>query len=334
MKVLVLGHPEVTQLLPMDACIDVMASAFAALAEGSAIQPLRLAVRLPVQRAALGLMPAYLGDRGAIGAKVVTVFPENRQTRFESHQGAVHLFEAEHGRLLALLDASSITAIRTAAASGVATRLLARPEAGELAILGSGTQAAMHLAAMRAVRPIRRVRVWSRNPANAARFAARQAELHGLPVEGCTTAREAVAGAEIICTTTAAQEPILCGEWVAPGAHVNAVGASVPPFRELDADLVVRSRLYTDRRESLLNEADDFRIPQREGLIGEEHLRGEIGEVIIGRVAGRTGADEVTLFKSLGLALEDVAAAHYIYQQALAQGLGTWVEFNGEREEG
>jgi alanine dehydrogenase len=323
METLVIGHREVRALLPMSECIEVMAAALATLARGDAVLPLRSVLSQPDRTGFLGLMPAYLGEPRAVGVKVVTVFPGNRATPYESHQGAILVFETGNGRLLAVVG--TVTEIRTAAVSAVATRLLARPEARTLAILGSGTQAGVHLEAMRAVRDIREVRVWSRTPGHARAFA----ERHG--VRWAATAREAVEGADIVCTVTGAQAPVLEGAWLAPGAHVNAVGASVPPFRELDTAAVVRSRLFVDRRESALNEAEDIRAPLREGAFGEEHVAGELGDLLLGRVAGRTAADEVTLFKSLGLAVEDLAAAHHVYARAVARGAGARVELCGER---
>jgi ornithine cyclodeaminase len=279
------------------------------------------------------MMPGYLGDIKAMGVKVVSVFPGNQGTEYDSHQGAVLLFETKHGRLLAMMDASQITAIRTAATSGVATRLLARENANDLAILGSGVQARSHLAAMLAVRDIRRVRVWSRNPAHARQFATNQSQKHSLAIEVSPSVPDAVAGASIICTTTAAPEPILQGDWLEAGVHINAVGSSVAFTRELDTAAVVKSRLYSDRRESTVNEAGDFLFPQKEGAIDESHIVGEIGEILIGTVAGRQSDNEITLFKSLGLAVEDVASAYHIYQQATVTGKGTWVELGGERHE-
>ncbi|MCZ7567899.1 MAG: ornithine cyclodeaminase family protein [Ardenticatenaceae bacterium] len=325
MKVLIINHAEVHQLLPMDECMDVMAEAFKTLSRGAALNPLRHVLWLPDKAGVLGMMPAYLGDIKAIGAKVISVFAGNQGTGYDSHQGMVLLFETEHGRPMAIIDASAITAIRTAAASGVATRLLARRDAGDLAILGSGVQARMHLAAMLLVRPARRVRVWSRTGEHAHTFARRESERHGLAIEPMATAREAVAGADIICTTTAAAEPVLRGEWLAPGTHINAVGSSVPFMRELDTLAVVRSRLFADRRESTLNEAGEFLIPRQEGAISDDHIQGELGEILLGHVHGRRSPEEITLFKSLGLAIEDVASAHHVYQKAVRQGLGTWV---------
>ena len=229
------------------------------------------------------------------------------------------------------MDASSITAIRTAAVSGVATRALARENAGDLAILGSGVEAITHLAAMRAVRPLRRVRVWSRNPENARRFAVGLGPRQGITIEAMPTARAAVEGADLVCTTTAAREPVLEGAWLSPGAHVNAVGACFPATRELDTAAVARARLIVDRRESTLAEAGDFLIPRAEGAFGDEHIAGELGDVLLGRLPGRRTADEVTLFKSLGIAIEDLAAAHYLYEQALATGAGVSVPLGGRK---
>jgi ornithine cyclodeaminase len=324
MTALFLNREDVEALLPVGECIEVMAGALGALARGEAFQPLRAAHWLPDRRGLLVTMPGGLfgEDGGVLGVKVLTVFPGNAAHGEESHQGAVLLFEAEHGRPLAFLDASSITAIRTAAVSALATRLLAREDAGDLAILGSGVQARTHLAALREVRPLRRVRVWSRDPENARRFAAEESARYGLPVEPVATAREAIDGADLLCTVTAAVEPVVHGEWIAPGCHINAVGACTPNARELDTAAVVRSRLFVDRRESALHEPGEILTPLREGAIGEDHILGEIGELVIGRVAGRLAPEDVTLFESLGLTVEDLASARYLYRKALEQGRG------------
>lgn len=331
MKVLIAGARDIAALLPMPTCIEVMQEALRTLALGQAVLPLRQVVWQPDRRGVLALMPAYLSTPRAIGAKVITVFPGNQGTAYESHQGCVLLFECEHGKLLAMIDAGAITAMRTAAVSAVATRALARGAAQDLAILGSGAQAAMHLEAMLALRSLDTVRVWSRSFEHAQQFAARAAARHGIDVHAVATVEDAVRGASLICTTTAATAPVLCGEWVAPGVHINAIGSSTPGFRELDSEAVARSSLFVDRRESALSEADDVRIPLREGAIGEDHILGELGEVLLGRVRGRTGAEQITLFKSLGLAVEDLAAARHVYAQAVERGMGTWVEFGGER---
>jgi ornithine cyclodeaminase len=265
MDVLILSQADVEALLPMHEGMAVMEGALAALARGEALMPLRSVMWLPQRVGALATMPAYAADRGVMGLKTISVFPGNHGTGVDAHQGAVVLFETATGRPLAIVDATSVTAIRTAAVSAVATRLLARDDAGDLAILGSGTQARVHLDAMRLARRIRRVRVWSRSPDRAASFAAREGARHGLTVEASPTARDATAGADLICTTTSSAEPVLRGDWIAPGAHINAVGSSVPFARELDTAAVARARLFVDRRESAVNEAGDFLFPKNEG---------------------------------------------------------------------
>jgi ornithine cyclodeaminase len=331
MKTLIIPQSAVPGLLPMDACIEAMAEALTAVAAGDAALPLRSMVWLPDKSGLLGLMPAYLGAPRSLGLKVITYLPANHGSDRDSHQGAVLLFDTATGSLRAIIDASSITAIRTAAVSGLATRLLAREDAGDLAILGSGVQASAHLTAMRAVRTLRRIRVVSASIEKARAFAAAHARAAGVPIEPMAEAREAVAGADLICTTTSSREPILAGAWIAAGAHINAVGACFPTARELDTAAVVRSRLYVDRRESALAEAGDFLIPRSEGAVGDGHIIGEIGDILVGRVPARRAQDEVTLFKSLGIAVEDLAAAHVIEARARAQGAGIPVDFGGHR---
>ena len=329
MKVLFLNEPDVYALLDMPACITLMHEALATLARGDAVQPLRHMVRLPDGSGLLGLMPGYLGEPRAFGLKVVTVMPGNHGTAYDSHQGVVMLFGIEHGEPLAIADATAITAVRTAAVSGAATRALARADAGDLALLGSGTQARTHLAAMAAVRRLRRVRVWSRTRANAERFAAEQNLHSGVNIEVCADAESAVRGADLVCTTTSAREPVLRGRWLAEGAHVNAVGACFATSRELDSEAVARARFYTDRRESCLAESGDFLIARAEGAIGDAHVLGELGELFLGTVRGRAADTEVTLFKSLGLAVEDLASAHFLLRRARDTGTGQWLEWGG-----
>lgn len=340
MRTLLVSHREVSGLLPMQEAIDVMADAFRALARGDALLPLRQVVRLPGSANLLALMPAQVGannparHRPALGAKVITVFPGNDATPYDSHMGVVLLFDTELGRLLAIMDASSITAIRTAAVSGVATKLLARPDAGDLALLGAGVQAMTHLEAMKCTRTLRRVRVWSRSPERAQQFAERALRRLGTRVEVAARARDAVEGADLICTVTASREPVLQGAWIADGAHINAVGAALPTARELDSEAVRRSRLFVDRRESTLSEAGDFLIPRGEGVIDDAHIRGEIGELLMGAISGRDSPSDITVFKSLGLAIQDVAAARHIYEKGVAYGTGIWVSLGGLRDEG
>jgi len=327
----VLDRNDVTRLLPMDECIEVMASALATVARGDAILPLRPMIRLPDSPNIFALMPAYLGEPKSVGVKVLTVFPVNHGTAIDAHQGAVLLFEAEHGRLVAILDATTVTAIRTAAVSAVATRLLAREDAEDLAILGAGTQGVMHLHAMTVVRPIRRLRVWSRTTEHARALAQLARERFDLHAEVASTPTHAAERSSIVCTTTASPTPILEGASLTPGAHVNAVGACIPTTRELDTELVRRARLYVDRRESALAEPGDILVPLREGAISTDHIIAEIGELLLEKGArlGRRSEDEITLFKSLGLAVEDLAAAHHVYQKAAAGGVGNWIVLGG-----
>jgi alanine dehydrogenase len=333
MKVLVVNHREVRQWLSMSECVDAMVGVFKMLNRGNAENPLRNLMWLPDKSGLIGMMPAYLADARVMGLKAISVFPENHATEYDSHQGTVMLFETQNGRLLAMVDAGKITAIRTAAVSGVATRLLAATDAENLAILGSGVQAATHLEAMRVVRNIKHVRVWSRNFDHARSFAEREAAGHSLSIEAFESAERAVEGADIICTVTSSTDPVLQGGWITPGTHINAVGSSVPFARELDTAAVVKSKLFVDRRESTLNEAGDFLFPKKEGAVNDTHVLGEIGDILLDKIKGRASKEDITLFKSLGLAVEDVAAAHHIYQKLSRQGDGRWIEFNATKTE-
>jgi ornithine cyclodeaminase/alanine dehydrogenase-like protein (mu-crystallin family) len=318
-KVLILSERDVEELLTMEACIGVMEEALSAAARGEVHNPLRQVIRPPGASGFLGLMPAYRGgERPLYGLKEVCVFPGNPARGLDTHLGAVLLHDGETGELLAAVNAAAVTAIRTAAVSAVATKLLARPESTVLAILGAGAQARSHLKAMRLVRPIRKVKVFSRSRAKALALG---------DVEVVDSAQEAVRDADLIVTATAAREPILRREWIRDGAHINAVGSSIATARELDSATVAAASLWVDRRESTVNEAGDYLFALREGAIGEGHIRGELGELLIGAAVGRTSPNEITLFKSLGIAIEDLASAAFLYDQGRAQGRGQWVEF-------
>lgn len=327
-QVLILNHAEVTEMLPMAECMRLMHEAFTALGSGQAFQPLRTAVRPPGVAGVLGMMPAYLASpRPALGMKTLAVFHGNRALGLDSHQGAVLLYSAENGELQAILSASAITAIRTAAASGLATELLARTDASSLALIGTGVEARTHLEAMARARKIETCRVASREVVNAQNFAVEFSGRYGFPVTAVSTVEAALEGADLIATTTNAKQPIVKRDWIAPGAHLNVVGSSIPTTREVDGETMAASSLFVDRRESTLNEAGDFLLAQAEGQVGPEHIRAELGEVLMGAHPGRTSADEITLFKSLGLGIEDVACAAYLYDKAKESSLGTWVEF-------
>jgi alanine dehydrogenase len=312
-------------------CIGVMEEALAGLARGEAMLPLRSIIKLPDPLGFFAMMPAFTASPASIGVKVLTVFPGNHGSAFDSHQGAVLLFEAEHGSLQAILDATAITGIRTAAVSAVATKLLARKNARSLAILGSGVQARMHIEAIPLVRDIDVVRIWSRNPANAQALARETKEKFGLATEVFDSAEKAVRDSDIVCTVTLSHQPVLQGAWLKAGAHVNAVGTATPNAREVDTETVKRARLYVDRRESGLKEPGDILIPINEGAITADHLVGEIGEILIGKTPARGNESEVTLFKSLGLAIEDLAAARFVAERAAATGAGVKVELGGMR---
>jgi ornithine cyclodeaminase len=328
MKILVLSHNEVSELLPVKECIAVMREALIALAAGEAHQPLRKIIRPPEAQGIMGLMPAFMsGDRAAFGLKAICVFPGNPAKGLDSHQGAVLLFSAETGELLAMMNASAITAIRTASVSGVATDLLARGDACNLALLGTGVQARSHLVAMSAVRSLKRCRIVSRHIEHAQKFAEEMSGDFSFVLEPVETVAEALEGADLIVTATTAVEPIVKREWVSVGVHLNLVGSSTPNAREVDSETMAAASLFVDRRESTLNEAGDYLLAARDGAIGPNHIRAEIGEVLKGDKPGRTSPEEITLFKSLGLAIEDLFAAEYLYRKAEEQKVGSWIEF-------
>ncbi len=329
MKLLILNHTEVGKLLNMDECISVMEDAFVALARGQIDQPLRSVFRPASLSGVMALMPSYRGGDGALfGLKAICVFPGNAAIGKDAHQGGVLLFDGVTGELLALANASAITAIRTAAVSALATRVLAKSNAADLAIVGAGVQARTHLAAIACVRPLQRVRVAARRYESAQRFATEMRDRFPFPIVAVPNAEAAVRDAEIIVTATTAREPVLQRDWLSPGAHLNAVGTYSPKAREIDSATMASATLFTDRRESILHEAGDYLIPAQEGLINEESIAAELGEVLVGSHPGRTTDDEITLFKSLGLAVEDLASAAFLYQKARTDIAGTWVDFD------
>lgn len=321
---LLLRERDVGQLIPMQVLIGVMERALRAFSQGDVLQPVRLALAVAPHGGYLGLMPAHVkgpAGREALGAKAVTFYTRNVERDLPTHMAVILLWDSATGELLALMDGRLITEMRTAAASAAATKVLAREDAAVLALLGAGVQARSHLQALPLVRPLREVRVWSRTPQRREAFAREMAE-HGLPIAVCATPAEAVRGADLIVTATSAQTPVLEGRWIRPGAHVNAVGASRPDWRELDSAAVVMARLFVDSRAGALSESGDVLLPLQEGTITGSHILGEIGEVLAGRVPGRTSPQDVTLFKSLGMAVEDVATAAYVYAAARERGVG------------
>jgi ornithine cyclodeaminase len=303
---------EVRARLSYEVCIPVIREAMARLSRGVTGQLLRSILPLGAEHM-FGVMPGALGEDQPFGAKLVSVFPENAARGGHSHQGVVALFDATTGAPVCIVEAGEITAIRTAAASAVATEALARPGARRLAILGSGEQARNHALAIAQVRPLEAVTLWARDPARAAQAAQRIASELDAPVTVGETAEAAVADADIICTVTAARAPVLMGRWVKPGAHVNVVGSSYAGPVEVDSELVLRARFIADSREGVLAQGAEFLGAKAEGLVSDDHVVGEIGEVLLGRLAGRQSADQITVYKSLGHIVQDLAAAQWLY---------------------
>jgi ornithine cyclodeaminase/alanine dehydrogenase-like protein (mu-crystallin family) len=330
MRVLMLSHQDVAAALPPRACAEAMAAVLTAQARGETYHPLRSVMRAPGAAGLMGLMPSWRGarpDGGAVFAlKAICIIPGNPARGLDAHQGTVTLFDGETGQPTAILDASAVTEIRTAAVTAVATGLLARTDARTLAVLGAGVQGRAHLEALATVRGFEEVRIYAPTQAHAQALA-EQPGLPGAQVSAVATAEDAVRGADVVVAATNSREPVLAHAWLKPGAHVNAVGASTPNAREIDTATVAASALFCDSRESLRNEAGEFQLAVREGAIpGDEHVRAELGEVLAGIAPGRQDDGELTLFRSLGIGVEDLAAAEIVVAAARAQGLGTAVE--------
>jgi ornithine cyclodeaminase len=319
---LLLTEADVRVLLPMQDLIDAMQTALASYSTGQVQQPLRTIMEVGASRAFLGLMPAYIPGSGALGTKLVTVFGGNAALGLPTHLATIILFDSETGALRAIMDGRYITEARTAAVSAVSVRLLAREQASTLALIGSGVQAHSHLEAISLVRPLKEVRVWSPTPEHRQQFAADARSLTEATVIPVSDARTAVADADLIVLVSSAREPVVQSEWVADGAHICAVGACRPDQREMSTDLVRRGRVFVDSRSGALAEAGDIVIPLKEGAFEAGHIAGELGELAAGRIGGRSKSSEVTIFKSLGMAVEDVAAAHLTFERAAERGLG------------
>ena len=324
---LLLSEQDVRIVLSMDDLIGAMHTAVVQFSTGQVAQPLRMVVEVGAQAGVFAAMPACVADAAAggspaLGAKLVTVFGGNAAAGLPTHLATIVLLDPDTGELLAVMDGRFITEARTAAVSAVATRLLAREDASTLALIGSGVQARSHLDALGRVRALRDVRVWSPNEERRGAFAREMQPRARVPVRSCGSAREAVDGADIVVLATAAREPVVRSEWIMDGAHVCAVGACRPDQREMDTALVSRGRLFVDSRTGALAEAGDVILPIEEGAFDAAHIAGEVGELAAGRVAGRSHREDVTIFKSLGMAVEDVAAAHLAYVKAAERGLG------------
>lgn len=291
--------------------VPIVRDAMIALSTGRVDQLLRSFISVK-ERHIFALMPAANHAAGHFGVKVLSVFPD--QTGEMQHAGYILLFSERNGLPLCMAEAEDITRLRTAAASAVATDALAAPQADTLAVLGTGKQAAAHIEAIAQTRTLKTVRLWGRRQAKTEALALNHSEKLGLRIAACTTAEEAVTGADIICTVSGASDPILKGAWVKPGAHVNAVGSSTPGPAEIDCDLVVRSRFIADHRPHVLVHGGEFLRAKQAGLVGDDHVVGEIGEVLAGSLPGRTAKDQITVYKSLGHAVQDLAALAWLYE--------------------
>lgn len=300
----------VTAALSPAECIEVMENALRVFDRGDVAQPLRSVIHIPDGSGSLYTMPAFVATPRALTVKLITIFHGNEARSLPTHQGLVIVFDPVTGAPALLLDAATLTAIRTAAVSAVATRALARPDSATLAVLGTGVQARSHIAALRLIRPLRRIRIWGRSGERAALLASDIAD-DDLDVAVCTDAAGAVAEADIVCTVTSAREPVLRGEWLRPGTHVNAIGASTSATREVDTAAVAMSRIFVDSIDAALTEAGDLLIPLKEHATDAAQWT-PIGAVLNGAGSGRVHDDDVTLFKSVGLAVEDAAAAAFI----------------------
>jgi ornithine cyclodeaminase/alanine dehydrogenase-like protein (mu-crystallin family) len=325
MTLLVLSGADVRALFPPKESLAPMRDALKALSRGEAHQPLRPVVAPEGAAGLLAMMPAYTAAAG-YGVKIVCLFEGNTALGLDAHQGAMLLFSGDTGEALALLNASVLTELRTPAVTAVATEALARPDAAELTVFGIGVQGAAHIRTLAAVRPLTRVRVVARDASRAERVCAVLSAELGLPVEVASSPEEAVRAADIVVTATNAASPLLRREWLRPGTHVNAVGSCVPHTRELDTPTIAEARVFVDSIESVTHEAGDFLFALREGAIGPADLT-PLGDVLLGRVPGRESAEQITVFESVGLAVQDLAAARFIHRRAAETGAGTRVAY-------
>ena len=318
-----LNEQQVQSLLPMGDLVSAMEAALARFSAGEVLQPVRSVLMVGPTKAYFGLMPAYVPTPGSLGAKLVTVFADNPSKNLPSHLATILLLDPETGSLQALMDGRYITEARTAAVSAVSARFLAKADASTMAIIGTGVQARSHLEAFAHVRQLKDVRVWSPKAASRDRFVSDLSGPVTASIRATATAEEAVRGADLIVLVTSSATPVIKDEWVGAGAHVVSVGACRPEQREMDPALVARARLYVDSRAAALVESGDVVMGIADGVFAASHIRGELGEVVLGRVNGRQSDHDVTIFKSLGMAVEDVVAADLVLRRAVETGAGT-----------
>lgn len=326
MKVRIVSGSDVQRLLTPARCYEAVADAMRLTSQGAALQPIRTKMDVPGTGGFLGMMPGAISEPACFGIKVVSAFPANSRQGLPAHRGLVMLFEPAHGALVAIIDGREVTAIRTAAASAVATDVLARADARVLGIYGYGEQALTHVEALRHVRPFDRVLVWGRRHAQATNFAQNIEARFDVGAKAVREPDEVARHSDVICTATSAADPFFLGEWLRPGMHLNIVGSSIPATAEIDIETVARCRVYADFRQSALTLGGDIGRAIAAGAISPEHVLGEIGDVLMGRLAGRQGPDDITLFKSLGMVSEDLTAAYQVYAAAEREQVGTVVE--------
>jgi ornithine cyclodeaminase/alanine dehydrogenase-like protein (mu-crystallin family) len=320
---LLLTEEHVRSVLPIRDLIPCMEAALGRFSAGEVQQPVRTVLRVGAERHWWGLMPAYVNQPATMGAKLVTVFNTNAARGLDTHQAFIVLLDPDTGALQALMDGRYVTEARTAAVSAVSARYLSRADASTLAIIGTGVQARGHLHGLTEVRALRDVRVWSPRPASRERFVADVQPGAGAPVRAVGTAEDAVRGADLVVLATSSSEPVVDVSWIAPGSHIVSVGAPTPRQREMAPALTARARVFVDSRAAAVVESGDIVMGIAEGWFRPDHIAGELGDVVLGRMPGRTSADDITVFKALGMAIEDVAAADLAFRRAVERGVGS-----------
>jgi alanine dehydrogenase len=323
---LLLSEKQVQGLIDVDELIAALEDAHRQYATGNAVMPVRLVVPLAQIQGRITSMPGFLNEDRALGMKVVTYFQENPKQGLPAILATIMLFSAETGKMIAAMDGSYITAIRTACASAMATKALANPRTSVLAILGAGVQARAHIAALTHVRKLEKIKIYSPSGTSAIALKKELEPQVKVTIEVAKSAVEAVRETDLVVTVTTAKEPILKQEWLKPGVHINAVGSHRPDSRELDGAILARAKVVVDSREAILSECGDILLALKEGSISENAIHAEIGEVLAGTKPGRQSTDEITLYKSVGIAIQDVATANLVYRKATERGIGTNVE--------
>jgi alanine dehydrogenase len=323
---LVLSESQVQSLIDLDELIAALEQAHIQYSTGKAVMPVRLVVPLPQIQGRITSMPGYLHQDRALGMKVVTYFQDNPKQNLPAILATIMLFSADSGKMIAAMDGGYITAIRTACASALATKVLAKPDTPVLGILGAGVQARAHILALTRVRRLSRIKLYSPSGKSALTIKEELEKPCGLPIDVVNSPQDAVRDSDLLVTVTTAKEPIVKPEWLKPGAHINAVGSHRPDLREIDGETLKRATVVVDSRAAVMAECGDILLALKEKSISEADIHGEIGEVLAGSKTGRSSAGEITLYKSVGIAIQDVATAQLVYRKALERSIGSQVE--------